>query len=76
ALADSVSLNRKLVEVAPVGRCLLRRADGMPLLANELAKDWLLRDAELLSRLLAENDFSADREYVLNDGRCLYLTFA
>lgn len=76
ALADSVSLNRKLVEVAPVGLCLLRRADGRPLLANELAKDWLLGDAELLSRLISENDFSADREYVLNDGRCLYLTFA
>lgn len=76
ALADSVSLNRKLVEVAPVGLCLLRRADGVPLLANELAKDWLLGDAGLLSRLLSENDFSADREYVLNDGRCLYLTFA
>jgi len=76
ALADSVSLNRKLVEVAPVGLCLLRRADGRPLLANELAKDWLLGDAELLSRLLSENDFSADREYILNDGRCLYLTFA
>ncbi len=76
ALADSVSLTRRLVEVAPVGLCLLRRADGMPLLANELAKDWLLRDAKLLGELLAETDFGADREYVSSDGRCLYLTFA
>ncbi len=76
ALADSVSLNRKLVEVAPVGLCLLRRTDGTPLLANELAKDWLLGDAALVSRLLAEDDLRADREYVLEDGRCLYLTCA
>ncbi|WP_313621599.1 ATP-binding protein [Achromobacter sp.] len=76
ALADSVALNRKLVEVAPVGLCLLRRADGMPLLSNELAREWLLGDSELLSRLLAEQDFAAGREYVLADGRCVYLTFA
>jgi two-component system capsular synthesis sensor histidine kinase RcsC len=76
ALADSVALNRKLVEVAPVGLCLLRRADGLPLLSNELARQWLLGDADLLSRLLASNDFDSGREYVLQDGRCVYLTFA
>ncbi|MNK20524.1 Sensor histidine kinase RcsC [compost metagenome] len=76
ALADSVALNRKLVEVAPVGLCLLRRADGMPLLSNELARQWLLGDADLLSRLLASNDFVSGREYVMKNGRCVYLTFA
>lgn len=76
ALANSVALNRKLVEVAPVGLCLLRRADGMALLSNELAREWLLGDSNLLSRLLADPDFSAGREYVLGDGRCVYLTFA
>ena len=76
ALADSVALNRKLVEVAPVGLCLLRRADGTPLLSNELARQWLLGDSELLAKLLAEDDFCAEREYVLSDGRCVYLTFA
>ena len=76
ALADSVTLTRRLVEVAPVGLCLLRRADGKPLLANELAKDWLLSDAALLAGLLAEDDVGSERECVLSDGRCLYLTFA
>lgn len=76
ALADSVSLTRRLVDVAPVGLCLLRRADGKPLLANALAQEWLLNDATLLAGLLAEHDFGAEREYVLGDGRCLYLTFA
>ena len=76
ALADSVALNRKLVEVAPVGLCLLRRADGTPLLSNELARQWLLDDPDLLSRILAEGNLMAGREYALNDGRCVYLTFA
>ncbi|MEN4918957.1 ATP-binding protein [Achromobacter spanius] len=76
ALADSVDLNRRLVEVAPVGLCLLRRNDGTPLLSNELAREWLLGDTDLLTRLLAPNDCSAGREYVLQDGRCVYLTFA
>ncbi|AVJ31014.1 hybrid sensor histidine kinase/response regulator [Achromobacter spanius] len=76
ALAESVSLNRRLVEVAPVGLCLLRRSDGMPLLSNELARDWLLEDPALLARLLTEDSHGTEREYVLDDGRCLYLTFA
>ncbi|WP_312992926.1 ATP-binding protein [Achromobacter animicus] len=76
ALAESVSLNRRLVEVAPVGLCLLRRADGMPLLSNELARDWLLEEPALLARLLADDGHGAQREYPLDDGRCLYLTFA
>ncbi|MFD4836604.1 ATP-binding protein [Achromobacter sp. NPDC058515] len=76
ALADSVALNRKLVEVAPVGLCLLRRADGVPLLSNELARQWLLGESDLLSRLFSSNDFDSGREFVLNDGRSVYLTFA
>ena len=76
ALADSVALNRQLIEVAPVGLCLLRRADGMPLLSNELARQWLLDDADLLSRLFASNDFLSGGEFVQKNGRCVYLTFS
>ncbi|EHK65433.1 ATP-binding protein [Achromobacter arsenitoxydans] len=76
ALADSVALNRRLVEVAPVGLCLLRRNDGTPLLSNEQAREWLLGDFELLTKLLAPNDSYTGREFVLHDGRCVYLTFA
>ena len=40
ALTDSVSLNRKLIEVAPVGLCLLRRSDGTLVMSNEMARRW------------------------------------
>ena len=40
ALTDSVSLNRKLIEVAPVGLCLLRRSDGTLVMSNEMARHW------------------------------------
>lgn len=76
ALAESVSLNRKLIEVAPVGLCMLRRTDGAPILSNERARQWLLSDAALLPRILAFYDGGLGNEHLLPDGRCVHLAFA
>ncbi|WP_454694532.1 ATP-binding protein [Achromobacter aegrifaciens] len=76
ALADSVSLTRKLVEVAPVGLCLLRRTDNALILSNELARQWLLSDAGLLCRAVTSAGPDSAREYALQDGRNVHITFA
>lgn len=76
ALADSVSLTRKLVEVAPVGLCLLRRADHKLILSNELARQWLLSDAGLLCSAATSAGLNSTREYALQDGRNVHITFA
>ncbi|MGS1011748.1 ATP-binding protein [Achromobacter anxifer] len=76
ALADSVYLTRKLVEVAPVGLCLLRRADNALILSNELARQWLLSDAGLLCRAVTTDGRDSAREYALQDGRSVHITFA
>ncbi len=48
ALADSVALNDKIIEVAPVGLSLVRRADGELIMSNDAAR-----------RLLDEHDAGA-----------------
>ncbi|MGY6268316.1 response regulator [Achromobacter denitrificans] len=76
ALADSVALNEKIIETAPVGLSLVRRADGKLILSNVAAR-----------RLLGEHDgwredirrataATGSREYLLKDGRSVSLTFA
>ena len=75
ALTDSVSLNRKLIEVAPVGLCLLRRSDGTLVMSTK----WRAagsRTPGWRAEILAHQGEKAGREYTLDDGRSAYLTFA
>ncbi|MGV2862564.1 ATP-binding protein [Achromobacter sp. AGC39] len=76
ALADSVSLNRKLIEVAPVGLCLLRRSDRAVVLSNDMARRWFQGTPGWRTEILSAQGDEAGREHRLNDGRTAYLSFA
>ncbi|WP_175175334.1 ATP-binding protein [Achromobacter pestifer] len=76
ALADSVSLNQKLIQVAPVGLCLLRRSDGAVVLSNDMARRWFQGTPGWRSKLLLEDAIETGREHHFSDGRSAYLTFA
>lgn len=76
ALVDSVALNRKIVEVAPVGLCLLRRADGALLLSNAAARQWLGEHGHWRETLLQAGAETGGEEHTLKDGRSAYVTFA
>ncbi|MBB1594558.1 hybrid sensor histidine kinase/response regulator [Achromobacter sp. UMC46] len=76
ALADSVSLNQKLIEVAPVGLCLLRRTDGALVLSNDMARRWFRGTPGWRAEILSRDGNETTREYKLGDGRSAYLTFA
>lgn len=76
ALADSVSLNQKLIQVAPVGLCLLRRSDGAVVLSNDMARRWFQGTPEWRSKLLSIDADGPGHEHQLSDGRSAYLTFA
>lgn len=76
ALADSLALNRKLIEVAPVGLCLLRRSDGEVVLSNDMARRWFRGTPDWRKEILSCPNDQAGREHQLTDGRSAYLTFA
>ncbi len=76
ALVDSVALNQKIVEVAPVGLCLLRRSDGALLLSNAAARQWLGEQDQWRETLRQAGAETGGKEYALKDGRSAYLTFA
>ncbi len=76
ALVDSVALNQKIVEVAPVGLCLLRRSDGALLLSNAAARQWLGEQDQWRETLRQAGAQTGGKEYALADGRSAYLTFA
>ncbi|QVQ26451.1 ATP-binding protein [Achromobacter deleyi] len=76
ALTDTVALNRKLIEVAPVGLCLLRRSDGAVVLSNDMARRWIKGAPGWRELILSSLGDEAGREHELTDGRSAYLTFA
>lgn len=76
ALVDSVALNRKIVEVAPVGLCLLRRTDGAVLLSNAAARQWLGEQDHWREALLRAGAETGGQEYTLADGRSAYVACA
>lgn len=76
ALVDSVALNRKIVDVAPVGLCLLRRKDGELLLSNAAARQWLGEQDHWRQALLGAGIETGGGEYTLKDGRSAYVAFA
>lgn len=76
ALVESVALNRKIVEVAPVGLCLLRRADGAVLLSNAAAQQWLGERERWREMLLRAGAETGGEECTLDNGRSAYVAFA
>lgn len=75
ALMDTVALNRKLIEVAPVGLCLLRRSDGAVVLSNDMARRWFKGAPGWRELILSSPGDEAGLEHELTDGRSAYLTF-
>ncbi|BCQ69810.1 hypothetical protein PEQA60_38000 [Pseudomonas sp. Eqa60] len=77
ALADSVSLNRRFIEVAPVGLCLMRRDNGRLILCNESGRRWLASVPGLRERILDEPPARVHAiEHALDDGTFIQLTCA
>ncbi|MNU77164.1 Sensor histidine kinase RcsC [compost metagenome] len=76
ALRDTEALNRKLIEVAPVGLCLLRRANGEVVLSNDMARRWFQGAPQWREQILSGLGDGAVQEHELSDGRSAYLTFA
>ncbi|WYX26388.1 ATP-binding protein [Achromobacter xylosoxidans] len=71
-----MALNRKIVDVAPVGLCLLRRKDGELLLSNAAARQWLGEQDHWRQALLGAGIETGGGEYTLKDGRSAYVAFA
>ena len=77
ALADSVSLNHRFIEMAPVGLCLIRRDEGSLILSNESGRRWLAAVPELQAQILATAHGRVHAiEHQLADGTFLQLTCA
>ncbi|BAQ75471.1 sensor histidine kinase/response regulator [Pseudomonas sp. Os17] len=77
ALADSVSLNRRFIEVAPVGLCLMRRDNGRLILCNESGRRWLTSVPGLCERILGEPHSRVHAiDHALEDGTFIQLTCA
>lgn len=76
ALSGRLTLVEQMVDVAPVGLCLLRRVDGVPIRVNELARQWLVGNPSFLSQRRIEDELDSGREYMLQDGRWVYVTWA
>lgn len=70
-LIDSVSLNRKLVAMAPVGLALVDAQGDVIFQENLQARVWIQNDEHWRSRLPGEGDQSACTDVTLKDGRSL-----
>ncbi|NBF04564.1 response regulator [Pseudomonas sp. Fl5BN2] len=77
ALTDSVSLNRRFIEVAPVGLCLMRRDNGRLILSNETGRRWLASVPDLRERILGDPHTRVHAiDHALADGTFIQLTCA
>ena len=77
ALTDSVLLNQRFIEVAPVGLCLIRCNDGSLILANESGRRWLDKVAHLREKiLLSPQSHVYSIEHALPDSTFLQVTCA
>lgn len=74
-VADAVQLIRKLIDVAPVGLCLVRMGDGKLLLSNDLARLWLDGSENWRQELFSREE-GVGWEQMLEDGRCVYVKYA
>ncbi|MDY0309712.1 MAG: ATP-binding protein [Castellaniella sp.] len=69
SLVDSVSLNRELIAMAPVGLALVDAQGDVIFQENPQARTWMQGDAQWRSRLPGEHEQSACTELTLKDGR-------
>ena len=69
SLVDSVSLNRKLIAMAPVGLALLDAQGKLVFQENSQARSWMQGDDQWRSRLPEQEDQSVCSEVHLKDGR-------
>lgn len=69
SLVDSVSLNRKLIAMAPVGLALVDAQGEVIFQENLQARTWMQGDEQWRSRLPGEHDPSACTDVTLKDGR-------
>lgn len=69
SLVDSVSLNRKLVAMAPVGLALVDAQGEVVFQENLQARTWMQDDEQWRTRLPGEHDQSACTDITLKDGR-------
>lgn len=75
ALTESVSLNSRIIEIAPVGVCLIRCDEGSVILSNESARQWLDSVPLLRQQILeARHDDIISMEHELPNGRFIQLT--
>ncbi|WP_394304598.1 ATP-binding protein [Pseudomonas danubii] len=77
ALTDSVSLNQRFIEVAPVGLCLMRRDNGRLILCNESGRRWLDSVPGLRERILeVPHNRVHTIDHALQDGTFIQLICA
>ncbi|WP_256943228.1 ATP-binding protein [Achromobacter xylosoxidans] len=76
ALIDSLALNRKIIEVAPIGLSLVRPADGTQVISNEAARHLLDAHDSWREDTRAAVNQAGQHEYQLGDGRTVCLTYA
>ncbi|MBX6963070.1 ATP-binding protein [Alcaligenes faecalis] len=69
SLVDSVSLNRKLIAMAPVGLALVDAQGDVIFQENLQARTWMQGDDQWRTRLPGEHDQSACTDITLKDGR-------
>ncbi|MGE4593288.1 ATP-binding protein [Alcaligenes sp.] len=69
SLVDSVSLNRKLIAMAPVGLTLVDAQGDVIFQENLQARTWMQGDHQWRSRLPGEHERSACSDITLKDGR-------
>lgn len=76
ALIDSFALNEKIIEVAPVGLCLVSRTNGTVLMCNEAARSLLQGLDTWLQEIRRAEPPKGKFEYTSSTGRSVFLTYA
>ncbi len=76
ALIDSLALNRKIIEVAPIGLSLVRPADGAQVMSNEAGRRLLDAHGSWREDIRNASAQAGRHDYQLDDGRYVCLTYA
>ena len=79
-LLESLDFSSTVIDLAPVGICVLRRSDRRLLLSNQLLRDWLGEDSEDSDWQAPWRDHAGERgrglEFTTHDGRQLQVLHA
>lgn len=79
-LLESVAFSSTVIDLAPVGICVLRRSDRQLLLSNQLLRDWLGAEGEDSDWQAPWRDHAGERgrglEFTARDGRQLQVLHA